>query len=169
MSCVLRGTPSFPCRFELTNQSEKGLSAMNTHVEDLIAYPQRYFKRPDEVLVEPKLTNDEKRRILESWQLDAQRLAESTAENMSGGEETDLREVSKVLIQLKSMDEMPTARQTKESSGVGMGMAVGTLVGAGAGLVISAVTIPSLAIVAQASIAGLIIGGVSGAVRKAVR
>lgn len=49
----MSGTQSFACRSELTNQSEKGLSAMNTHVEDLIAYPQRYFQRPDRVLVEP--------------------------------------------------------------------------------------------------------------------
>ena len=165
----MSGTQSFACRSELTNQSEKGLSAMNTHVEDLIAYPQRYFQRPGEVLTEPKLTNDQRRRILESWKLDAQRLAESTAENMSGGEETDLREVSKVLVQLKTMESMPVAHQPGGSSSVGVGMAAGALLGAGAGLVITAVTVPSLVLVAQASVVGLIIGGVSGAVRKAVR
>lgn len=142
---------------------------MNTHVEELIAYPQRYFTKPDEVLIEPTLTVDEKRRILESWKLDAQRLAESTAENMTGGEETDLREVSKVLIQLKTMEDPPVAHQPSGSAGVGIGMAAGALVGAGAGLVISAVTVPSLMIVAQASIVGLIIGGVGAVVRKAVR
>lgn len=142
---------------------------MNINVEEMIAYPQRHFDRPDEVLVEPKLTVDEKRRILESWKLDAQRLAESTAENMSGGEETDLREVSKVLVQLKSMEDMPAAHQSKTSSGVGAGMAGGALLGAGAGLVISAITVPSILLVAQASMIGLIIGGVGSAVRKAVR
>lgn len=142
---------------------------MAHHVEDLIAYPQRYFQRPGEVLTEPKLTNDQRRRILESWKLDAQRLAESTAENMSGGEETDLREVSKVLVQLKTMESMPVAHQPGASSSVGVGMAAGALLGAGAGLVITAVTVPSLVLVAQASVVGLIIGGVSGAVRKAVR
>ncbi|RYG38134.1 MAG: hypothetical protein EON93_02575 [Burkholderiales bacterium] len=103
---------------------------MNTHVDDLIAYPQRHFGRPEEVLNEPTLSVDKKRRILESWKLDAQRLAESTAENMSGGEETDLRDVSKVLIQLKSMEEIPVARQQKQGSDVGAGMATGALVGA---------------------------------------
>lgn len=142
---------------------------MNTHVEELIAYPQRYFNRPDEVLVEPTLSVDEKRRILESWKLDAQRLAESTAENMTGGEESDLREVSKVLVQLRSMESMPVAHQPKEGMGVGTGMAGGALLGAGAGLVISAVTVPSLVIVAQATVAGLILGGVGAAVRKALR
>lgn len=142
---------------------------MNTHVEDLIAYPQRHFDRPEEVLNEPTLSVDEKRRILESWKLDAQRLAESTAENMSGGEETDLRDVSKVLIQLKSMEDMPVARQSKQGSDVGAGMATGALVGAGAGLMISAVTVPSIALVAQVAVVGLIVGGIVGAVRKTVR
>ena len=142
---------------------------MNTHVEDLIAYPQRHFDRPEEVHSEPTLSVDEKRRILESWKLDAQRLAESTAENMSGGEETNLRDVSKVLVQLKSMEGMPIARQTKQGSDVGAGMATGALVGAGAGLVISAVTVPSIALVAQVAVVGLIIGGVVGAVTKAAR
>ena len=142
---------------------------MNMNVEELIAHPQRYFDRPDEVLQEPTLTVDEKRRILESWKLDAQRLAESTAENMSGGEETNLRDVSKVLVQLKSMENIPVAHQQKASTGVGTGMAAGALLGAGAGLVISAVTVPSILLVAQASIVGLILGGVGSAVRNAVR
>ena len=142
---------------------------MNTNVEELIAYPQRYFDRPDKVLNEPTLTVDQKRRILESWKLDAQRLAESTAENMSGGEETDLREVSKVLLQLKSMEAIPVAHQPKESSSVGAGMAAGALLGAGAGLVITAITVPSRVLVAQASVVGLILGGVGGAVRKSMR
>ncbi len=142
---------------------------MNTHVEDLIAHPQRHFSRPDDVLAEPKLSVGEKRRILESWKLDAQRLAESTAENMTGGEETDLREVSKVLIQLKSMEAMPEARQPKEGMAVGGGMAIGALVGAGAGVVMSAVTVPSIALVAQAAVAGLILGGVVTAVRNSLR
>ncbi len=142
---------------------------MNTHVEDLIAHPQRHFSRPDDVLLEPKLSVGEKRRILESWKLDAQRLAESTAENMTGGEETDLREVSKVLIQLKSMEAMPEARQPKEGMAVGGGMAIGALVGAGAGVVMSAVTVPSIALVAQAAVAGLILGGVVTAVQNSLR
>jgi len=142
---------------------------MNTHVEDLIAYPQRHFGRPEEVLNETTLTVDQKRRILESWKLDAQRLAESTAENMSGGEETDLRAVSKVLVHLKSMEDMPVARQPKQGSDVSKGMATGALVGASAGLVVSAVTVPSIMLVAQVAVVGLIVGGVIGAVRKSVR
>lgn len=144
---------------------------MNTHVEDLIANPNRHFSHPADVLTEPTLSTDDKRRILESWKLDAQRLAESTAENMSGGEETDLRDVSKVLVQLKDMEETPIARQPDRSAtrGVGTGMAIGALVGAGAGLVINTITVASLAVIAQATVVGVILGGVSAALRNAVK
>jgi hypothetical protein len=144
---------------------------MNTHVEDLIANPNRHFSHPADVLTEPGLSTDERRRILESWKLDAQRLAESTAENMSGGEETDLRDVSKVLVQLKEMEETPVVRQPDRSAtrGVGTGMAIGAIVGAGAGLLINTLTVASLAVVAQATVVGVILGGVSAALRNAVR
>jgi hypothetical protein len=148
---------------------------MNAHVEDLIANPHRHFSDPVDVLKEPTLSTDEKRRILESWKLDAQRLAESTAENMSGGEESDLRDVSKVLVQLNEMEKTPVATQpephsnTGNTKGVGTGLAVGTLVGAGAGLLITAATGPSLVVIAQAAVVGLIIGGVAAALRNVVR
>jgi hypothetical protein len=148
---------------------------MNTHVEDLISNPNRHFSHPVDVLNEPTLSVDEKRRILESWKLDAQRLAESTAENMSGGEETDLRDVSKVLVQLNEMEKAPVATQpeprivTMDTRGVGTGMGVGALVGAGAGLLFTTVTAPSIVVIAQATVIGLIVGGVAAAVRNAVR
>jgi hypothetical protein len=148
---------------------------MNTHVEDLIANPHRHFIHPVDVLNEPTLSTDEKRRILESWKLDAQRLAESTAENMSGGEESDLRDVSKVLVQLNEMDKAPVATQpephsaARNTKGVGTGLAIGALIGAGAGLLITTATGPSLVVIAQAAVVGLIIGGVAVALRNVVR
>lgn len=139
---------------------------MDTHVDDLVMQPTRHFDHPDEVLTHPSLTFSDKRRILESWKLDAQRLAESTAENMSGGEETDLREVSRALVQLKSMDVPPVAIQPEAGRPVASGMAIGGLLGAGAGLVaLAATATASLALVAQTSVVGLIIGGVAGALR----
>jgi hypothetical protein len=145
--------------------------SMTPHVEDLIANPQRHFDHPVDVLREPTLTADEKRRILESWKLDAQRLAESTAENMSGGEESDLREVSKVLVELKQMETVPQATQasTRKNSGIVTGLAIGALLGAGAGLVVAVATGPSVAVVVQGAVVGLIIGGVAAAVRNAMR
>lgn len=144
---------------------------MQTHIDELVANPPRYFDHPSEVLGEPTLTKDEKRRILESWKLDAQRLAESTAENMTGGEESDLRDVSKVLVELNTMEEAPIVTQPMRGNMTGMGtaMILGGVIGAGAGLLITAVTVPSLAVIAQATLAGVIIGGVAAAVRNAVR
>jgi hypothetical protein len=147
------------------------MEVMQTHIDELVANPHRHFDHPADVLNEPTLTKDEKRRILESWKLDAQRLAESTAENMSGGEESDLRDVSKVLVELNTMDDPPVITQPTRGNmtGVGTAMILGGVIGAGAGLLITAVSVPSLAVVAQATLAGLIIGGVAAAVRNAVR
>ena len=156
-------------RCELTTQSEEGGRAMNTHVDELIVYPQRHFTSPDDVLTEPTLTVDQKRRILESWKLDAQRLAESTAENMTGGEETDLREVSKVLIQLKTMEDPPVAHTPKGSAGVASAWPLAPLSARALAWCISAATVPSVVLVAQASVVGLIVGGVVAVVRKALR
>lgn len=148
---------------------------MQPHIEDLIANPNRHFDRPDEVLNEPTLSLDEKRRILESWKLDAQRLAESTAENMSGGEESDLRDVSKVLVQLNEMEKAPAVTQADAAPaavttrGIVTGMAVGAVVGAGAGLLITTFAAPSIAIVAQAAVVGLIVGGAAAAIGNAIR
>lgn len=148
---------------------------MQTRIDELVEHPQRHFDHPSKVLVEPTLSKDEKRRILESWKLDAQRLAESTAENMSGGEESDLRDVSKVLVELDATEQTPVVTQPMRSNasgamrGVGTAMVLGGVIGAGAGLLITAVTVPSFIVVAQATVAGLIVGGVSAAVRNAVR
>lgn len=138
---------------------------MSLQVEDLISHPTRYFSDPRDVLLDQKLTYSDKRKILESWKLDAARLAESTAENMSGGEESDLREVSKVLLELKQIEVPVVAVQRRTSLPAGLGL--GALLGAGAGLVAVAVTGPSLVLVAQTTIVGLIIGGVAAAVRDA--
>lgn len=140
---------------------------MDTHVDELVMQPTRHFDNPDEVLTYPGLTYEDRLRILESWKLDAQRLAESTAENMTGGEQGDLSEVSQALLQLKSMDTLPLAHQHAEGRRpVAEGMAIGGLLGAGAGLVAAAATATvSLALIAQTSVVGLIIGGVAGALR----
>lgn len=149
---------------------------MTPHVDELIASPERHFDTPADVLREPTLTVDEKRRILESWKLDAQRLSDSSAENMTGGEEDHLREVSKVLVELKEMEKMPEATQVAgraESPAKGASLltalALGALLGAGAGLVLTAATGSTIAVVAQGAVAGLIVGGVAAAVRSTVR
>lgn len=138
---------------------------MSPQIEDLISHPTRFFSSPREVLQDQKLTQTDKRKILESWKLDASRLAESTAENMSGGEEGDLREVSKALLELKQV-EVPVDA-LRQGTTLPSGLIIGGLLGAGAGLVAVAATGPSLMLVAQTTIVGLIVGGVMAAVRDA--
>jgi hypothetical protein len=149
---------------------------MTPHVDELIASPERHFDTPADVLREPSLTLDDKRRILESWKLDAQRLADSDSENMTGGEEDHLREVAKALVELKETQKLSDAIQVAgrgESAARGAslltGLALGALLGAGAGLVIAAATGSTVAVVAQTAVAGLIVGGVAAAVRSAAR
>ena len=149
---------------------------MTPHVEDLIANPNRHFDNPEDVLHEPTLTADEKRRILESWKLDAQRLSESDSENMTGGEEDHLREISRVLIDLKTTEKMPEATQVAgrpesavKAAKLLTGLTLGALLGAAVGLVITAATASTVTVVAQTAVAGLLVGGVAAAVRSAAR
>lgn len=144
---------------------------MSKHVDELVMQPTRHFDNPGEVLSYPGLKHKDRVRILESWKLDAQRLAESTAENMSGGEEQDLSEVAKALLQLKSMETLPCAIQRRDGERpVAAGMAIGGLLGAGAGLVATAATTTvSLALIAQTAIVGVVAGGIAGALRSPQR
>jgi len=144
---------------------------MDKHVDQMVMEPTRHFDNPDEVLSHPGLKYKDRLRILESWKLDAQRLAESTAENMSGGEQGDLSGVSRALLQLKGMERLPRAIQHGgDRRPVAAGMAIGGLLGAGAGLVAAAATTTvSLSLIVQTSIVGVIAGGVAGALRSPQR
>lgn len=144
---------------------------MDKHVDQMVMQPTRHFDNPDEVLSHPGLKYKDRLRILESWKLDAQRLAESTAENMSGGEQGDLSGVSRALLQLKSIEMLPRAKQHGGARRpVAAGMAIGGLLGAGAGLVAAAATTTvSLSLIMQTSIVGVIAGGVAGALRSPQR
>lgn len=71
-------------------------------VEAAVLDPTRYFERPNAVLEDARLDAAQKRRILESWALDAQRLSESDNENMAGRvtERPFLREAKLALLEL---------------------------------------------------------------------
>lgn len=144
---------------------------MDKHVDQLVMQPTRHFDNPGEVLSHPGLKYKDRLRILESWKLDAQRLADSTSENMSGGEQGHLSEVSEALLQLKSTDKLTRVIQRKHSERpVAAGMAIGGLLGAGAGLIAAAATTTvSLALIAQTAVVGVIAGGVAGALRSPQR
>lgn len=71
-------------------------------VDAVVLDPTRFYERPKEVLDDDRLDAAGKRRILESWALDAQRLSESDAENMTGRttERPFLREAKLALLEL---------------------------------------------------------------------
>jgi hypothetical protein len=71
-------------------------------VDDAVMDPTRYFARPGDVLDDPRLNRDEKRRILESWALDAELISAAESENMGGrdGDRPFLREAKLALLKL---------------------------------------------------------------------
>lgn len=150
---------------------------MNRSIDDLVANPHHHFNDPHEVLRESDLSLEDKRRILESWKFDAQRLAESTAENMTGGEQSDLREISKTLVELKTLEETPViVTRRARGGGIRSALFLGALLGAAAGLVIAAmVGVPpagwsaSIGLVAFSGLVGALFGGVAAVIRNAVR
>jgi hypothetical protein len=53
-------------------------------IEAVVRDPADYFGAPMDIVNDSRFTHDEKRRILESWALDAQLRSQAEAENMPG-------------------------------------------------------------------------------------
>ena len=70
-------------------------------IETIIKDPGKHFAAPRDVVADPDLDLDEKRRILDSWALDAQLLSVAEEENMSGLDRPGLREVKLALLELE--------------------------------------------------------------------
>ncbi|MGH8864727.1 MAG: hypothetical protein ACREVZ_08815 [Burkholderiales bacterium] len=70
--------------------------------DNAVKDPTRYFSHPCDVLNDARLNRDEKRRILESWALDAELISEAESENMRGrdDERPYLRETRLALLKL---------------------------------------------------------------------
>jgi hypothetical protein len=67
--------------------------------------PQREFDHPAEVVADPALAKDEKLAALDAMEQDAKQLAVASGEGMSGGEDTNLRDV---LVARKMIDLPPS-------------------------------------------------------------
>jgi hypothetical protein len=70
-------------------------------IEAVIKDPGKHFATPRDVVADRELTLEEKRRVLDSWALDAQLLNVAEEENMSGGDRPGLREVKLALLELE--------------------------------------------------------------------
>jgi hypothetical protein len=69
--------------------------------ETVVRDPADYFAAPMDVVNGSRFTYDEKRRILESWVLDAQLRSQAEAENMPGMDQPRLQEVHLALLELQ--------------------------------------------------------------------
>lgn len=76
-----------------------------TDFEKAVTQPWKVYAAPEDVLKDDKLSTAEKRRILESWELDARELAVAEEENMGGGETNKLDRVVKALNALPATEE----------------------------------------------------------------
>jgi hypothetical protein len=73
------------------------------------ANPTRFYKRPQDVVSDGRLTRAEKLAILEAWELEARGLSVASDENMSGGEPNLLDEVVAARIELGDPDKVDKA------------------------------------------------------------
>lgn len=72
-------------------------------IEAIIKDPVKHFRAPREVIADQQLTHEEKRRILESWAVDAQLIAVADEENMTGPDRPQLRDVKLALLELERL------------------------------------------------------------------
>ena len=78
-----------------------GTAKVRPSIETIIKDPGKYFACPRDVVADPGLSLDEKRRILDSWALDAQLLSVAEEENMGGKDRPGLREVKLAQLELE--------------------------------------------------------------------
>ena len=71
-------------------------------IETIIKDPVKHYRAPRDVVADPALTREEKRRVLDSWALDAQLLEVAEEENMAGADRPGLREVRLALLELEN-------------------------------------------------------------------
>ncbi len=72
-------------------------------IEEVVRDPADYFAAPMDIVKDSRFTHDEKRRILESWALDAQLRSQAEAENMPGTDRPRLQEVHLALLELQEL------------------------------------------------------------------
>ena len=71
-------------------------------IETIIKDPEKHFASPRDVVADRDLTLEEKRRILDSWALDAQLLSVAEEENMGGKDRPGLRDVKLAQLELEN-------------------------------------------------------------------
>ena len=77
------------------------MQTANPSIEAIIKDPAKHYRAPRDVVADNRLTREEKRRVLDSWALDAQLLSVAEEENMGGADRPGLREVKLALLELE--------------------------------------------------------------------
>jgi hypothetical protein len=77
------------------------ISDRKPSIEMIIKDPGKHFAAPRDVVSDRALTHEEKKRILDSWAVDAQLLAVAEEENMGGPGRPGLRDVKLALLELE--------------------------------------------------------------------
>ena len=77
------------------------MQTANPSIEAIIKDPAKHYRAPRDVVADNRLTREEKRRVLDSWALDAQLIAVADEENMSGPQRPGLRAVKLALLELE--------------------------------------------------------------------
>ena len=70
-------------------------------VDAAVRDPADFFASPMDVVSDRRLSKEDKRRILESWVLDAELLSQAEAENMPGNDPPRLQEAKLALLELQ--------------------------------------------------------------------
>lgn len=76
-------------------------------IEKAVTQPWKVYRAPEDVLVDERLSDAEKRRVLESWEHDARELAVAEEENMGGGEPNMLDRV------VTALNTLPVTEETR--------------------------------------------------------
>lgn len=68
----------------------------------LLLDPAKAYRAPSDVLVDERLSRDDRLEVLKAWEQDATRLADAVSEGMGGGEPNMLREVMMARLALEN-------------------------------------------------------------------
>lgn len=86
---------------------------MTTYAQERIKNPARYFETPDHVLIDDKLSRDDKVKVLRSMALDADQMVETTSEGMAGiNLAYNANDLQSALIKLEEAEELQLANNS---------------------------------------------------------
>lgn len=75
---------------------------LEADVTEIIENPAAHFEAPADVVEHPALSEEEKRKALDTWEEDARLLSVATQEGMSGGTPSKLAEVAEAKSELNA-------------------------------------------------------------------